>query len=293
MKDKDLWKLMQSTRLKLEACYKPAIQQLVSDSELSLREWMMLITGLTFDPEDITLSHLMVRGPYTSCEQYLNWLNNATDLGYYANVSGGEFHLTSKGVNATREFIKLARDAIVSADPLPPAESMRLAKLYERLVLMCLETPPPPDTWSIRLSYKLMPEIDPPMPFIEQALSCLSAYRDDAHLAAWQSSSLSATALETLTLIWREQGSSLDEIFVKLAFRGHPKRVYINALDELENRGYISGNWQLLRLTDEGKMFRDQVEAKTDQYFYSPWSCLTSSEKQEIADLLDRFCDEV
>lgn len=293
MKDQDLWELMQSTRLKFEACYKPAIQQLISDSGLSMREWMMLIAALTFDPEDITPSHLMVRGPYTSCEQYLNWLNNAVYQGYFTNVSGGEFHLTPKGLNASRDFIKLARDAMVSADPLSPAVSMRLAELFERLVLMCLETPPPPEIWSIRLSYKLMPEIDPPMPFIEQALSCLSAYRDDAHLAAWQSSSLSATALETLTLIWRGLGSSLDEICGKLAFRGHPKKVYINALDELKNRGYISGNWQLVRLTNEGKSFRDQVEANTDQYFYSPWSCLTLSEKQEIADSLGRICDEV
>ena len=37
---------------------------------------------------------------------------------------------------------------------------------------------------------------DPPLPYAEQALSCLAAYRDDAHLSAWRPSGLSAPALE-------------------------------------------------------------------------------------------------
>lgn len=291
MDDKALWELMQNARIKLEVSYRSALEQLVSETNLSNREGMMLLAALTFEPEGITPSHLLVRGPYTSSEQYINWLNHAAGLGYFLTMVDGEFHLTSKGRNITLEYIKSARDAMVSVDPLPLSDSERLAELFERLVLKCLETQPPPDRWSIRLSFKLMPDSDPPMPFIEQALSCLSAYRDDAHLAAWQSSSLSATALETLSLIWRGQVNSLDEIIERLSFRGHPKKVYVNAVDELIARGFVSGNRKLLRLTDEGKLFRDQVEATTDQYFYLPWSCLTRSEKEDISGLLNRLCN--
>jgi hypothetical protein len=74
MDDQSLWKLMRESWIKLQARFDPAINLLVSESGLSIREWMMLISTLTFEPEDTTPSHLMVRGPYTSSEQYLMWL---------------------------------------------------------------------------------------------------------------------------------------------------------------------------------------------------------------------------
>ena len=293
MDDRSLWKLMRESWIKLQARFDPAINLLVSESGLSIREWMMLISTLTFEPEDTTPSHLMVRGPYTSSEQYLMWLENAADKGYLQIISTGRFRLTPEGRKVTLDFIKVARDAMVSADPMPLSDSQTLADLLDRLVQSCLETPPPPNTWSISLSNKLMPTFDPPMPFIEQAISCLSAYRDDAHLVSWRSSSLSATALESLTLIWRGQVNTLDELMGKLSFRGHSKRVYIDALAELRARSYISGVLSVLRITEDGKLFRDQVEAKTDQYFFSPWSYMTQSEKDWMADKFNFIAEEL
>lgn len=287
MDDQSLWKLMHEAWMKLQACFDPIIKFSVSETGLSIREWMVLFSTLTFEPEDTTPSHLMVRGPYTSSEQYLIWLENAADKGYLEIISTGRFRLTPEGRKVTRDFIKVAREAMVSADPLPLSDSQTLADLLDRLVQSCLETPPPPNTWSISLSNKLMPTSDPPMPFIEQTISCISAYRDDAHLASWRSSDLSATALESLTMIWRRQVNTLDELREKLVFRGHPKKVYTDALAELRARSYISGVRNVLRITDDGKLFRDQVEAKTDQFFFSPWSSLTQSEKDSLAEKLN------
>lgn len=286
MDDRSLWKLMHSFWIKFEAHYDPAIQNIVSDSEMNMREWMMLLAALTFEPEETTPSHLMVRGPYTSSEQYLQLLENIASAGYLQNISNGRFQLNSKGREAIMNFIEVAREAMVLADPLHSADSQSVAGLFERLVKECLNTPPPPNTWSITLSNKLMPSIDPPMPFIEQSLSCLMAYRDDAHLASWRTSGLSATAMESLTLIWRDQVHKLDQLTRKLSFRGHPEKVYMDSLAELRSKGYISGVRNVLRITDDGKLFRDQVEATTDQYFFKPWSCLTKSEKGWLGEKL-------
>jgi hypothetical protein len=287
MDDQSLWKIMRESWSKLQACFDPVIKLSVSESELSLREWSVLFSTLTFEPEDTTPSHLMVRGPYTSSEQYLNWLENAADKEYLQIISTSRFRLTSEGRKVALDFIKAAREAMVSADPLPSSESQILSGLLDRLVESCLETPPPPNTWSISLSNKLMPKNDPPMPFIEQAITCISAYRDDAHLASWRSSGLSATALESLTLIWRRQVNTLDELREKLSFRGHPKKVYIDALAELRARSYISGVRSVLRITEDGKLFRDKVETKTDHYFFAPWSSLTQSEKGRLAKIFN------
>jgi len=289
MDNQSLWKLIRDSWIKIQASFNPAIKPLVAKSELNIREWMLLLAALTFEPEDITPSHLMVRGPYTSSDQYLTRLEHVAEKGFLLRVSIGRFNLSPEGREAAFEFIKGVREAMVSAKLLPTQESLILAEMLERLVNNCLDTPPPPDTWSITLSHKLMPAIDPPMPFIEQAISCLSAYRDDAHLASWQSSGLSAIALESMTLIWRGQVSTLDELTEKLSFRGHPQEVYIVALAELRARSYLSGYRNVLRLTEEGKMFRDSVEAKTDQYFFSPWTCLTEADKSKLAEILNQM----
>lgn len=152
MDDQSLWKLIRESWIKLQACFDPVINLSVSESELSIREWSMLFSALTFEPEDTTASHLMVRGPYTSSEQYLIWLENAADKGYLQIISTGRFRLTTKGRKVALDFIKVVREAMVSTDPLPSSESQTLANLLVRLVESCLETPPPPNTWSISLS---------------------------------------------------------------------------------------------------------------------------------------------
>jgi len=289
MDDHLLWNLMRESWIKIEASFDSEIKPIVAESDLNIREWMMLIAALTFEPEDTTPSHLLVRGPYTSSEQYLSRLENAADKGYLENQSNGSYHLSDKGRAAALDFIKTARNAMEAAKLITGADAQKLVEMLERLVENCLATPPPPNTWSINLSYKLMPAKEPSMPFIEQAISCLSAYRDDAHLASWQSSGLSAIALESLTLIWRGQVSTTDQLTEKLSFRGHPDKMYLDALAELRSHDYISGFQNVLRLTEEGKLFRDRVEANTDHYFYAPWSCLNTDEKEQMAEILNRI----
>jgi hypothetical protein len=286
MDDQSLWKLMRETLIKVEKRFNPAIKPIVFNSSLSMRDWMLLLAALTFEPEDTTASHLMVRGPYTSSDRYLEGLDRAAELGYLDQVTDGRFRLSGKGRTAVQEFIDAARTAMASSSEVSREDLIVLAGYLERLVSRCLETPPPPDTWSITLSSKLLPPIEPPMPYIEQAISCLTAYRDDAHLAAWCSSGLSASALESLTLIWRGQVSNLRSLLSKLDFRGHPESVYLDALSELRDNGYISGSRSHIKITNKGREFRDQVESNTESYFFKPWECLSQDEKTQIAEVL-------
>lgn len=289
MDNRTLWNLMRGASRSLQEGYDPVIQPLVSRSRLTLREWMLLLAALTFEPEDTTASHLLVRGPYTSSEKYLAGLEKAAAVGYMEKVIEGRYRLSGMGKSAVQEFINLAREAMTEAANLPDEELNDLAQLLERLVNNCLEAPPPPDKWSIKLSTKLMPGKVPPTPFIEQAISCLTAYRDDAHLASWCASGLSASALESLTLIWREKANSFPEITQELRFRGHPESVYLDALVELNTRGYLTGSRNNLKITPEGEQFRIQVEEQTDEYFFRPWDCLNDVEKGHMAEILRKI----
>jgi hypothetical protein len=312
MNDHELWDLVRQAYVALASRYDPVAERIVTESGVDARTWGVLLAVLTFDltpsplhppsplpPGEgkggwgVEARWFLVRGPYTAIESYLARLQAAASKGYLAEVAPGQYRLTETGRAATERFVAEVRAAMAQADPLPHAEAARLASLLDRLVQASLHTPPPPDTWSISLADKLLPAADPPLPYSEQLISCLLAYRDDAHLAAWRPSGLSATALEALTLLWRGEAGSLEVLYQKLAPRGHPCQVYAQALAELRQRGFITGPDEAPRLTPAGQTFRDQVEATTERYFFAPWGCLNAGEEEELAGLLIRMRDGV
>ncbi len=292
MDDHALWSLTHEAWAALDAHLEPIVERLSAESGVDHAAWGLLLAALTFEPETTTPARLRMRGPYTAAEGYRTRLAAAVEKGYLTEVTPDEYRLTDAGHTETWRFIEELRAVMADVDPLPPADSQRLAGLFDRLVQSSLNTPPPPDTWSIRLSHRLMPDPSPPLPYTEQAISCLAGYRDDAHLAAWQPSGLSATALESLTLLWRGEADSLDAVCEKLAYRSHPRQVYAGALAELRERGFVAGPDGAPQVTEAGQTFRDQVEADTDRYFFAPWTCLDDAEKAELAGLLTRLRDK-
>jgi hypothetical protein len=291
MDNQTLWCLTRQAWNALGSYFMPVLEHLAAESGLDLPAWGLLLAAPTFEPETTSPARLQVRGPYTAAEGYRCRLELAAAAGYLEERPPGEYHLTQAGRTAVQRALEQARAAMAGADPLPLADSRRLAELLDRLVHASLTVPPPPDTWSIDLGYRLMPSPEPPLPYVEQAFSCLGGYRDDAHLAAWQSSGLSATALEALTYLWRGEADSLDVLCERLAHRSHPRPVYAQALGDLRDRGFVAGPDSAAQVTEAGRRFRDGVEVDTDRYFFAPWVCLDGAEQEELASLLARLRD--
>jgi len=291
MNNRQLWKLMQEVIEGIVPRYEPAVKAVTLETGLDARTWGMLLAALSFEPRPVSVARLQVRGPYTAADAYLVRLLPAAEKGYLAEVAPGEYRLTEVGLTETQRSISVVREAMARADPLPLADGQRLVGLLRRVIGVSLAAPPPPDPWAIRLSFKLMPKTDPPLPYVEQAITCLMAYRDDAHLAAWRPSGLSAMALEALTFLWSGEAGSLEAVCERLAPRGHPEQVYAQALAELRQRDFVRGSDDALHVTDSGRGFRDQVEATTDRYFYGPWASLNDGDKIELGEILVRLRD--
>jgi hypothetical protein len=291
MDNHKLWNLIQEAYDLLRKRYEPVIEQARSTTGLDLRTWGLLVSVYITEPEGITPADLMVRNPYTSADAYIARLGAAAGSGFLEEIRPNCYRLTGSGQTAALGLIETARSKMAQMDPLLGEDAHRLASYLHRLVVSCMTTEPPPETWATRASYKLMPADAPPMPYIEQCLTCLGAYRQDSHLAAWMISNLSATAFEMLTLFWRNEAGSLDEAFARLSYRGHPRVVYERSFEELWERGYIYGDESKPHLTEEGRLFRNQVEFDTDRYFFEAWGCLSEVEKFELGGLLIRLRD--
>ena len=286
MDNPKLWQSMNDTWAALRGRFEPVVSQRCSELNLDLEEWGLLLAVLKFEPEDTAPVDLMVRSPYTAAEVFVSRLQQAAEAGWLAEASPGAYHLTEAGRKICKELIDVARSAMVEANPLSSADSSELASLINRLVQQSLKTPPPPKPWSIRLSYKLMPDFQPEMPFIEQGFSCLGAYRDDAQLASWIRTGKSATALEMLALLWRGEADSLDAICDQLSHRGHECEVYTAVLENLRELGFVNGEDDALCATGAGRVFCNQVEEVTEGYFFTPWSVLDEEHKTRLSHLL-------
>jgi len=293
MDNPELWYLTRAAHRVIMPFYAPLFDGYTAEHGLTPRGLGWLFAALTFEPETITPNRLRVRNPYTAAEFYLKELEAVAGAGFFVEAPQTEFSLTPSALAGTLRLIADGRALMAQADPLPPADSSHLAALSGRLARAALETPPMPENWSIRLSFRIMPEAEPPLPYFEQIVSCLHAYRDDAHLAAWKPGGLDAPTLETLTLLWCGEADSLEAVCEKLKGRGHPPQVYAGALAELRKRGFLKGPDSGPRLTESGKSFREKIEQDTDRYFFAPWSCLTDAEKVELAGLATRLRDEL
>ena len=289
----DLWHPAWEALQALGAHYGPAIDHAAEGIGIPLGEWYgWLMAARIFEPYPVSAARLQIRAAYAAPASFDDHLAKGVRLGLLepaGGTKGGEYHLTERGHRAIRQLIDTAYAAMIPLHPLPDADVERLDALLYRLVRASLAAPEPPGKWCLRIARHYDPgENAPAMIRLDQYLSDLDAYRDDAHLAAWQPCGVSGPAWEAFTTLWRHGPLAIDQLASRLRRRGYAPEDYAIALDELALRGWVARNGEAYQLTEGGRSQREAVEATTDRYFYGPWSCLGADETAELGDLLVR-----
>lgn len=288
-----LWSLMFEVLQVLGRCYGPEMDRAAVELKLPGR-YGWLLSAWTFDPESVSASQLRVRSPYNSARLYDSQLVEAAGQGFLAPVSGLEnaYGLTALGRQAAERVVGAAYAKMAALQPMPAVEMDRLAELLHRLVMACLAAPEPPGKWCIAHSRRNAPEDDTSaMIQIDQYLSDLAAYRDDAHLATWQPLGVEGYGWEVFTFIWREEAGTLDELCQKLEHRGYSREEYKRVLEYLIAHGWVKEKAGSYFLTPRGQEVRQEAEEATNHYFYKPWSCLSHEETETLQALLALLCD--
>jgi hypothetical protein len=109
----------------------------------------------------------------------------------------------------------------MQAAPILSQDEMQVvANTLGRLVRVCMIHGEPISKWSLIYSRRLdgSPE-EAWAAKIDQYLSDLAAYRDDAHLASWLPHHVSGHAWDVLTQLWREGSMSFEAITDRIARR--------------------------------------------------------------------------
>jgi hypothetical protein len=251
-------------------------------------EWYgWLFAALMWEPEPLSAERLAVRAPYTALALHHARLARGAELGMLAPVTASGYRLTDAGHATIRHIIAAAYAVMVEPHPRPLADLERLTSLLRRLVEASLAAPEPAVKGALHLSRRIDPgESAPILARIDQFLSDLNAYRDDAHVASWQPLAVSGPAWEAFTYLWREQARTVDDLVAQLAFRHHAPAIYADALAALVSRGWAAETDNGYEVTEMGRTIRQAAEAATDRVFFAPWACLDEKELEELQDLL-------
>lgn len=257
-----------------------------------------LIQAAEFDPEPLTVENLRIRDIYAS-ERIVGAVLEMLAGEQWLARRGDAYHFTKSG----RDMVKLLRGRSVTMlsvmeAPLPDKSLNRLESLLGRIIAACLQQTKPPGTWCLTHSRNRAPADDAsPLLKISQYCSDFNAFRDDAHMAAWQSFDISGHAWEAFSFISDGQANSAQTVYEQIPFRGYTAEEYNEVLQGLVSRQWLTANADdTYSVTDEGKSMWAQVEQLTDKYFYAPWSTLAEDEVLTVKDLLNQLherCQEL
>jgi hypothetical protein len=291
MKIEEFWPLVLKAIHDLGAQYEQRMYEKAVELELETPGYFWLLALLTFEPDPVSPAMLRVRSPYTAPKWYAERMANAAARGFLRAVGQEGYLLTDKGRLATQMVVQAAYDWMADLAPMAQEKLERLASLLGRLVEACAAAPDPPGTWCIAHSLKVDPGTGAHVIVqIDQYLSDLAAYRDDAHLASWHFLDVDGPAWEALTVLWRQNGPlSLDELFDQFKRRGWEKADYLERLEGLADRRWVAQTGDTFEIILPGVMVRQDAEKLTDTYFYRPWVCVGAEELNELEGLLLEF----
>ena len=187
MSQSNLWSIAVEALRSLSDEYLPVIDTEEINQGVDPGSWGLLFTAYTFDPDFISASRLRVRNPYTAAKIFEDRLVALASAGLLDSNGFGEYWLSERGKDAAAHIMAAAYERMAGLQPLLFADLERLTTLLRRVVQACLQAPEPPGKWCIGYSRRSDPgEKTNPIMRIDQYLTDLNAYRDDAHLAAWQ-----------------------------------------------------------------------------------------------------------
>ncbi|HEU5103244.1 MAG TPA: hypothetical protein VFU22_29690 [Roseiflexaceae bacterium] len=289
----DLFSLVGEALTAVGAQYEQALRQTNADLGLTGPDWGLLFSIQGLEPQLATAARMQRFAPYVTPETLETRLAEAAGRGFLAGDREQRYRLTDRGRAAVKQSFGAVHTALADVELLPAAEQRRLNELLRRLVDATLAQPEPADKSLLQASRLTDPgERASAAALTDQYLTDLARFRDDAHLAAWEPLGISGIAWEALTLIWRGEAYSADTLAKRLESRSQPAQVYIDAIHDLVERGWIAQHGEAYRVTDRGAALRQQAEEATDRYFYTSWSSLSEAETAELRELLAQLRDQ-
>jgi len=254
--------------------------------------WYM-IQAAEFDPEPLTVAKLRVRDIYASETMALALLEMLASE-TWLDRRGDEYYLTEEGRTVMNRLKTRAANLLQGVAPPGQIDVARLEGLLRGVIEASLACPTPPGNWCLAYSRRRASGDEAPALLrLYHYIADFNAFRDDAHMAAWQPLEVTGYEWEAFSFIASGQAETAAALFHQLAYRGYSQEDYAKALQKLTEHGWLAQAGNTYQLTEAGRAVQTEVEQHTDDYFYAPWhEALNEAELAETIELLRLLREE-
>lgn len=260
----------------------------------ALDSWFVLLQSAAADPAPLTLDQLSQVTPYAVAGRPAQMIDSALKGGFLSGDDAAGYSLTTRGRSALAAFFDTARDLINNAPVLPDPEMARLAALLQRIVLATEALSLPAQKPNLARSRWTGPAANATATVqVDQTLTDLTLFRDDAHIAAWSAYDIIGRSWETLTFLWRDDAHTATELHEKLAGRGYLAEDYAESLAYLAEKGWAAESADGWQITEAGRSIREEAELETDRIFFAGWDTLNEAELAELGGCLERLSNQL
>jgi DNA-binding MarR family transcriptional regulator len=266
------------------------IEEWLSGSGLQRSELHTLVIAYLSQPS-FTFDTLADWRPYAAPGLLNTQLDAVLDKDFVQAEEPQAYRLTEKGLELIRIWSERVRAHLAGLTPLSARDLRRLSALLSHIVQAVFDAPSPPSKDRLLGSRRIAPAAGAaPMVHIDQYLTDLVHFRDDAHVSAWRQHGFDGPSIEVLTLLWRGEAENVDGISAALSEqRGFAHDHYVGVVKGLQERGLLEASQETLAVTDEGRALREEIEATTDRYYMFAWTALSPVDVQELRNLLQRL----
>ncbi len=286
-----LWPNVQEAFQAIGPHYQPQTGPFVRELGYEDGDWFISFIAYGVDPEPLTAVALQKKiYVYSHLDRVQQILAGAAERGFLAETQAGHYIITEKGRGGLDRFFEIAWDTIAELTPLPESDMERLARLLYRVVAATETASEPAVKANLKVSRRTDPGLDAlEIVRIDQYLTDLLRYRDDAHIAVWSTHGVSGPAWEAFTYIWRGDVHTTAELVEKLPNRGHTAQAYDDALATLVHKGWLAVQDGVYTVTAVGQQLRDAAETETEEKFHVGLWALDAAEIKTLHYLLAQF----
>lgn len=285
------WQLVGETLQAFAAIYGPKLRSIQESMQVPDHVWV----ALEYEPDTVSAKKLRIRTPYANLPVMERRYQEFADSGVLIPQGDGEYYVEPKARVLVKKFILEIEKIIAEIEVLSPAELYPLEIALHKVVrAMLASTHPKP--YAVRLNHNSNPSIGANSILkISQYLTDLSAWRDDAHLGAWQHHNIEGIEWESFTFIWQGERTTATAICeLRGENRGYTIEDYATAITALAKRGWVENDPatpDAYRVTEQGRTIREEAETATVQNYFAPFETLKNSEQAALWESLVQLRD--
>ncbi|MBI5928632.1 MAG: hypothetical protein HY862_04945 [Chloroflexi bacterium] len=252
--------------------------------------WFLLWVALEYEPDTISPRKAHIRTPYANLANLERIDRELAEQGLLVDQGNQEYLVEPVMRAKLKQMILTIETTVAAVDVLTPAELYTLEIRLAKVVQGALNSPYA-EPYAIRLNNHSNPSISAPSILkIFQYLTDLSAWRDDAHVAAFKPYNVTGIEWECFSFAWRGEKNTPAAVFEDRGqARGYTVEDYAATFESLVKKGWLEADPTAegaYRATEQGRKIREEAEVITDRNYFVPFEALGAEAAEEVWESL-------